>query len=96
MYQLVDSKTALSIRIAGIVATVGFLCISAFQCALALGAPLGKAAWGGASAELSIGLRFVSAVATFFWIWAAAVVYQRSGYGSVMSIMSEELVEKAT
>jgi hypothetical protein len=35
------------VRIAAIVA-VGFLGMSAFQAALALGAPLGHAAWGGA------------------------------------------------
>jgi len=35
------------VRSAAVAAAVGFLVIAAFQLALALGAPLGRAAWGG-------------------------------------------------
>ena len=39
--------------LAATLAAAGFLVIAAFQFALALGAPLGRAAWGGRNAELS-------------------------------------------
>jgi hypothetical protein len=39
-------------RTAAIAAAVGFLTIAAFQLALALGAPLGRAAWGGTHLQL--------------------------------------------
>lgn len=84
---------ACSTRIAGIVVTAVFFCISSFQAALALGAPLGKAAWGGASSEISRNLRCGSAMAVFVWMWAAGVVYQRAGFGDLN--MSDALVKKA-
>ncbi len=64
---------------AGILAAVGFLVIAAFQAALALGAPLGRAAWGGRTAVLPDRLRRASAVAVAVWIVAAAVILGRAG-----------------
>jgi hypothetical protein len=62
-----------------IVATVGFLIIAAFQAALALGAPWGRAAWGGAHERLPARLRGASAVAVVIWLLAALIVLQRAG-----------------
>jgi hypothetical protein len=50
-----------------------------FEGALALGAPLGRAAWGGSSAQLPIELRIASAVAVGIWSFAALLVLQRAG-----------------
>jgi hypothetical protein len=64
---------------AAIAAAVGFLAIAAFQLALALGAPLGRAAWGGAHERLPSRLRIASAVAVVIWMLAALVILQRGG-----------------
>jgi hypothetical protein len=66
-------------REAGIAVAVGLGVIVAFQFALALGAPLGRAAWGGAQAELPARLRIASAVAVVIWLFAAVVVLGRVG-----------------
>lgn len=63
----------------GVVAAVGLLAIAAFQAALALGAPLGRAAWGGTRSHLPPGLRVASGIAVVFWSLAAAIVLARSG-----------------
>jgi hypothetical protein len=67
-------------RAAAVLATAGFVVIVAFQAALALGAPLGHAAWGGRHARLSTRLRIGSAVAVVFWILAALIVLGRAGF----------------
>jgi hypothetical protein len=64
---------------AAIAAAVGFLVIAAFQAALALGAPLGRAAWGGASATLPSRLRRASAASVVIWLVAAVVILGRVG-----------------
>ncbi len=64
---------------AAIGAAAGFLVIAAFQLALAVGAPLGRAAWGGALERLPARLRIASAVAVGIWLVAAIVVLQRGG-----------------
>ncbi|RLK59073.1 hypothetical protein [Actinokineospora cianjurensis] len=53
--------------------------VSAFQFALAAGAPFGRAAWGGTAAELSTGLRVASGVAVVLWAFAAVVLLRRGG-----------------
>jgi hypothetical protein len=56
-------------------ATAGFVVIAIFQIALAAGAPLGRASWGGAHAgQLPTGLRVASAVAVGVWVFAALIV----------------------
>jgi hypothetical protein len=61
-----------------VLAAIGFLGIAAFQAALALGAPLGKAAWGGKRTHLPRGLRVASGVAVGFWLLAAVIVLARA------------------
>jgi hypothetical protein len=68
-------------RLAGAVAAVGFALVGSFQAALALGAPWGRAAWGGDHRRLPGGLRIASAVAIVLWLAAALVVLARAGYG---------------
>jgi hypothetical protein len=41
---------------------------------------LGEAAWGGASAHLSTGLRIASALTVAVWVLAAMMVLRRTGY----------------
>ncbi|MGH2663431.1 MAG: hypothetical protein ACRDH8_11635 [Actinomycetota bacterium] len=69
-------------RLAGGVAAAGFVLVAGFQAALALGAPWGRAAWGGAHRRLPGGLRIASAVAVILWLAAALVVLARAGYRS--------------
>lgn len=58
-------------RVAG-AAVAGFLVVASFQAALALGAPFGRAAFGGANAgTLPLEFRLASAVAAGFWVLAA-------------------------
>jgi hypothetical protein len=61
-------------------AAIGFLAIVVFQLALASGAPLGHAAWGGAESELPPGLRIASAFSAGFWTLAALTVLGRAGF----------------
>jgi hypothetical protein len=67
-------------RAAAVAAAVGFIVIAAFQVALALGAPLGRAAWGGTHSQLPVGLRIASALAVGFWVLAALIVLGRAGH----------------
>lgn len=68
-------------RIAAIAAAVGFLGMSALQAALALGAPLGHALWGGVyDGQLPLGLRITSGVAVGFYVLAALIVVGRAGF----------------
>ena len=64
---------------AAIAAALGFLVIATFQAALALGAPLGRAAWGGASATLPSRLRRASAASAVIWLVAVVVILERVG-----------------
>jgi hypothetical protein len=65
--------------VAGVVAG-GFLVVSCFQVALALGAPFGDAAFGGAhTGRLPSGYRLVSTGAAAFWLLAALHALSRGG-----------------
>ncbi len=77
MTTLTTSRSAA--RIPAVVATAGFLAIAAFQFALALGAPLGHAAWGGTYTELPPALRIASAFAAGVWVFAAWIILGRAG-----------------
>lgn len=55
-------------------AIVGFGALAAFQAALAAGAPLGHAAWGGEHAELTTSQRAGSAIAVAFYVAAMLIV----------------------
>jgi len=65
--------------VAATLAAAGFLVIAAFQLLLALGVPLGRAAYGGRSAELSATLRRTSAGAVVIWLAAAVFILGRAG-----------------
>ena len=67
-------------RRAAAAAAAGFIAIAGFEAALALGAPLGNAAWGGANAHLAPGLRIASGITVAIWVFAALVVLGRTGY----------------
>ena len=64
---------------AAVAAAIGFLVIAVFQTALALGAPLGRAAWGGAVETLPSRLRRASAASAVIWLVAAVVILGRAG-----------------
>ena len=59
-------------------ATVGFAALMAFQTALAAGAPLGDAAWGGADTHLTTAQRVGSAASVVFYALAILVVRRRA------------------
>jgi hypothetical protein len=67
-------------RRAAIAAAAGFCAIAAFQVALVLGAPLGRAAWGGTYVQLPIAFRVASALAVGVWVLAALIVLGRAGF----------------
>lgn len=67
-------------RSAAALAAIGFVVVAGFQGALALGAPWGKAAWGGAHERLPIRLRIARAFAVVLWLVAAPVVLARAGF----------------
>lgn len=59
-------------------AALGCLVVAAFEVALALGAPWGRAAWGGAhGGELPAGLRVASALASVVWVGGTLLVVAR-------------------
>lgn len=74
------TESAFPARRVALVIAIGLAIIAAFQLALALGVPWGRAAYGGTSATLEPGLRVASGVATVVWLLAAAVVLGRAGY----------------
>lgn len=76
------TRTTRPARTAAAAAAVGFAGIALFQAALAAGAPLGHAAWGGAHAHLSSSQRIGSGVAVLVWMAAALVVLGRAGVWS--------------
>jgi hypothetical protein len=82
-------------RTLSIIAAVGFGVIAAFQLAIALGAPFGRASWGGTHvAELPIELRIASGVAVGVYVLAAHVVLARAGV--VHSPLSAEALRRGT
>lgn len=76
----VAALTGGTARSAAVMAAVGFVLVASFQVALVLGAPWGKAAWGGAHERLPNGLRIASSFAAVLWLGAALVVLARAGY----------------
>jgi hypothetical protein len=72
------------VRIAATAAAVGFLVLAAFQASLALGAPLGRAAWGGAyDGQLPMSLRIASGVVVGIYVLFALIVLGRAGVRGV-------------
>lgn len=54
------------------------------QLALALGAPLGRFAWGGGQERLSAGLRIASVIAILVYATFAAIALERAGVAHVL------------
>ncbi|TDC43831.1 hypothetical protein [Micromonospora sp. KC213] len=70
------------VRATATAAVVGLVGIALFQLALALGAPLAQAAWGGThTGSLPHRLRIASALAVLVWAGAAMLVIRRAGFG---------------
>jgi hypothetical protein len=66
------------------IAAVGFLLQAAFQAAIALGAQLGYASWGGAfDGRLPMGLRIASGVVMGVYVQFALIVLGRAGFREV-------------
>jgi hypothetical protein len=66
------------------VAAAGFLLQAAFQAAIALGAPLGSASWGGAyEGQLHTGLRIASGLAVAVYVLFALIMLGRAGFRGV-------------
>ncbi len=62
-------------------AAIGFGILVLFQVALAAGAPLGRAAWGGGhTGALPQQLRVASLVAAAVWVLAGLVLLRRAGH----------------
>jgi hypothetical protein len=76
----VRSSPIVMIRAVAALAAIGFVLVAGFQAALALGAPWGRAAWGGAHKRLPNALRVASAFAAAFWVVAALLVLARAGF----------------
>ena len=73
-----------AVRVAALAAATGFLVQAAFQAAIALGAPLGGASWGGAyEGQLPMSLRIASGVAVGVYMLAALIVVGRGGVHGV-------------
>jgi hypothetical protein len=63
-----------------IAAASAFVAIGFFQAALVLGAPLGRAAWGGTHTRLPTRLRIASAFAVAVWVLASLIILGRAGF----------------
>jgi hypothetical protein len=68
------------VQAARVAAAIGCLGVAVFQVALAAGAPLGRAAWGGAHERLPRNLRVASAGAAGVWVLAALIVLAAAGF----------------
>ena len=64
----------------GYIVAAGLIVLAIFQAAIALGAPVGKAAWGGRNpGVLPRNLRIGSAVSVVIYLFAALIVLDRAG-----------------
>ncbi len=66
-------------RVAAVVATCALILLIGFQTLLAMGLPLGKAAWGGEHRVLPASLRWASLAAVFVLALAAWMLLARAG-----------------
>jgi len=70
------------VELAATLAAAGLVVVALFQLAIALGAPLGRASWGGTHpGVLPTKLRVASGVAVVLWTVAALIVLGRAGLG---------------
>ncbi len=69
-------------QVAAVIAAAGLGVVAAFQLLIALGAPVGRASWGGAhDGVLPTNLRVASACAVVVWSFASLVVLGRAQLG---------------
>jgi hypothetical protein len=68
-----------SAQVLAFAAASGFLAIMTFEILLAIGLPLGRAAWGGAHERLPRRLRMASAATVPVYLVAALIVLGRAG-----------------
>jgi len=70
--------------VAAIAATIVLAALAVFQLALAIGAPLGRLAWGGGHERLPTRLRIGSAVSIVLYAVFAAILLDRAGVVDVI------------
>lgn len=69
----------LTTRIAAWIAVAGFSGMIIFQALLALGAPMGKTAWGGRHSKLPVSLRLGSLLAVGIYVFGSFCVLEKAG-----------------
>ena len=70
------------IQVVALLAAVGLGFVAAFQLLIALGAPVGRASWGGThEGVLPTNLRLASGGAVFVWVAAGLVILGRADLG---------------
>jgi len=70
---------SLVVPVAATVAVVALVALIVFQCLLALGAPLGHLAWGGAHRRLPSRLRVASALVAGVLVFGVVCILERAG-----------------
>ena len=75
-------NTSDAVQLVAVIAATGLGAVALFQLAIAMGAPVGRASWGGThDGVLPRNLRAASAVATIVWALAALVILGRADIG---------------
>jgi hypothetical protein len=83
------------VRAVAISAAAGLVGIALFQLAIAAGAPVGRAAWGGTHVgALPTGFRVASGVAVLVYAFAALIVLRRGGL--VLPVIPEAMARWGT
>ncbi len=82
------------VRPVAVAAAIGAIVEAGFQAALAVGAPFGRASWGGQPTHLATDLRVASGIVAFVWLFVAAVILKRGGFD--VRGMSTTLAYRAT
>ena len=71
-------------QIAAWIATIGFAAMVCFQLLLALGLPLGRAAWRGKYTRLPTRLRIASLLSIGVYVYASICVLEKGGVASIL------------
>jgi len=71
--------------IAAWIATIGFAAMMCFQLLLALGLPLGRAAWRGKYTRLPTRLRIASLLSIGVYVYATICVLEKGGVVSILN-----------
>ena len=82
--RLTRRKNTMVAQIAALVAAIGFFGIMCFQILLALGFPLGQAAWGGKYKKLPPGFRIASLFSAGIMAFASILVMEKASLFSVL------------